>query len=44
MLNFVIGCILGFFIATVGFTGVAKALDSGIETAKNISIKVDTGK
>ena len=44
MLNFVIGCILGFMVATVGFTGIAKALDNGIETAKNVSIKVDTGK
>mgnify|MGYP003337243244 CR=1 FL=1 len=34
MLNFIIGCVLGFFIATVGFTGIAKTLDSGIETMK----------
>ena len=44
MINFIIGCILGFFIATVGFTGIAKTLDSGIETVKTISVKVDTGK
>ena len=44
MINFIIGCILGFIVATVGFTGVAKALDNGIETVKNVSIKVDTGK
>jgi hypothetical protein len=44
MFNFILGCILGFFVATMGFTGVAKALDGGIETLKNVSVKVDTGK
>ena len=44
MTNFITGFIFGFFVATVGFTGVAKALDNGIETVKNVSIKVDTGK
>jgi hypothetical protein len=44
MFNFIIGCALGFFVATVGFTGVAQALDRGIETVKNVSVKVDTGK
>ena len=42
MVNFIIGFVLGFFVATVGFTGVAQALDKGVETAKNISIKVDS--
>ena len=41
MVNFIIGFVLGFFVATVGFTGVAQALDKGVETAKSISIKVD---
>jgi len=44
MINLIIGFILGFFVATVGFTGVAKALDNGVETVKNISVKVDAGK
>ena len=44
MFNFIIGCVLGFFVATVGFTGVAQALDRGIETVKNVSVKVDAGK
>ena len=44
MFNFIAGCIVGFVISTVGFTGVAKALDNGIETVKNVSVKVDTGK
>jgi hypothetical protein len=44
MLNFIMGCILGFMVATVGFTGIAKALDTGLDTVKNVSVKVDTGK
>jgi len=44
MINVLIGFILGFFVATVGFTGVAQALDKGVETMKNVSVKVDTGK
>lgn len=44
MFNFIIGCILGFFVATMGFTGIAQALDRTIETAKTVSVKVDTGK
>ena len=41
MVNVIIGFVFGFFVATVGFTGVAQALDKGVETAKSISIKVD---
>jgi capsular polysaccharide biosynthesis protein len=44
MINVIIGFVLGFFIASVGFTGVAAALDKGIETMKTISVKVDTGQ
>jgi hypothetical protein len=44
MFNFIAGCILGFVIATMGFTGIAQALDKTIETVKNVSVKVDTGK
>lgn len=44
MINILIGFLLGFFVATMGFTGVAQALDKGIETMKTISVKVDTGK
>ena len=44
MFNFIIGCILGFMVASVGFTGIAQALDKGLDSAKNISVKVDTGK
>jgi len=44
MFNFIIGCILGFMVATMGFTGIAQALDKVVDTAKTVSVKVDTGK
>ena len=44
MFNFIVGFILGIVVATIGFTGVIKAFDNGIETVKNVSVKVDTGK
>jgi len=44
MINVIIGFVLGFFVASVGFTGVAQALDKGVETMKTISVKVDTGQ
>jgi hypothetical protein len=40
MINFVLGCILGFVVATVGFTGIAQALDSGIDKVKSINVEV----
>ena len=44
MINFIAGVVLGFMVATVGFTGIARALDKTIDTVKTVSIKVDTGK
>ena len=44
MINVIIGFVLGFFVASVGFTGVAQALDKGVETMKTISVKVDNGQ
>jgi capsular polysaccharide biosynthesis protein len=44
MINVIIGFVLGFFVASVGFTGVAAALDKGVETMKTISVKVDSGQ
>jgi len=41
MINFMAGCVLGFFVATIGFTGIATSLDKGIETIKSTSITVD---
>jgi capsular polysaccharide biosynthesis protein len=44
MINVIIGFVLGFFVASVGFTGIAASLDKGIETIKTISVKVDNGQ
>ena len=44
MTNFIAGCILGFAVASMGFTGIAQQLDKVIDTAKTVSVKVDTGK
>ena len=37
MRNFIIGFILGLVVATVGFSGVARLLDRGIDTIKTQS-------
>ena len=41
MFNFIVGCVLGFMVATMGFSGVAASLDKGIDTIKNTSISVE---
>jgi len=41
MINFIIGCILGFFVGVIGFTGIAQALDTGIDKVKSINVNVD---
>lgn len=41
MLNFIIGCVLGFFVATVGFSGVIQSLDKGVDIIKSISVSVE---
>jgi hypothetical protein len=37
MKNFVIGTIFGLVLATVGFSGIARMLDNGIDTVKTQS-------
>jgi len=37
MRNIVIGFVLGLIVATVGFSGVARLLDKGVETIKTQS-------
>lgn len=37
MRNLVIGFILGLVVATIGFSGVARLLDRGVETIKSQS-------
>lgn len=37
MRNLVIGFVLGLIVATVGFTGVARMLDRGVEKVQEFS-------
>jgi hypothetical protein len=37
MRNLIIGFVLGLVVATVGFSGVARLLDKGVETIKTQS-------
>ena len=37
MKNVLIGFVLGLVVATVGFGGIARILDRGVETVKNHS-------
>ena len=37
MKNFIIGCIVGLVIATVGLAGIARIFDRGIQTIQNTS-------
>lgn len=43
-MNFIVGFILGLVVASIGFTGIAVALDNGISALKNISVKIEEGK
>jgi hypothetical protein len=40
MRNFVLGTIFGLVIATVGFSGVARILDHGVEKIKTQSVEM----
>jgi hypothetical protein len=37
MTKFVVGFVLGVIVATIGFSGVARLLDSGVEVVKEKS-------
>ena len=37
MTKFVVGFVLGVVVATIGFSGVARLLDSGVEVVKEKS-------
>lgn len=41
MTNFIIGIILGFFVATYGVTGVIGVLEKGLTTVKTISTTME---
>jgi hypothetical protein len=40
MRNFVIGIIFGLVLATVGFSGIARMLDKGVDTIKTQSQEI----
>lgn len=39
MKNFLFGTVFGIVVATVGFSGIAKMLDNGIEKTKAIAVE-----
>ena len=39
MKTFIIGTVFGVVVATVGFSGIAKMLDNGVEKTKSIAIE-----
>jgi hypothetical protein len=42
MINVIVGFLLGFFVATMGLTGVAKAIDGVIDKVKTTSITIES--
>ena len=42
MINLIAGFILGFFVATMGLSGVAQAIDGVIEKVKTTTITVES--
>jgi hypothetical protein len=44
MINYIVGFICGIVIASVGFTGVAKVIDNGIDTIKNTTVSLESKK
>jgi hypothetical protein len=44
MINIIIGFALGFFIATMGLTGVAQAVDEVIDKIKTTTITIEKSK
>ena len=39
MKSFIIGTIFGIVLSTVGFSGIAKMLDNGVEKTKAIAVE-----
>jgi hypothetical protein len=39
MKSFILGTIFGIVVSTVGFTGIAKMLDNGVEKTKAIAVE-----
>jgi uncharacterized membrane protein required for colicin V production len=42
MINLIVGFVLGFFVATMGLTGVAQAIDSVIDKVKTTNITIES--
>ena len=42
MINFLIGVVLGFCVASYGVMGVATALEKSIDTAKTVKITTES--
>jgi hypothetical protein len=38
MTNLVVGFILGIIVSTVGFSGIAKMADNGVEKVKQVTV------
>jgi hypothetical protein len=39
MKNFLIGTVFGIIVATIGFSGIAKLLDNGVEKVKQVTVE-----
>ena len=39
MKNFLIGIVFGIIVATVGFSGIAKMLDNGVDKVKQVTVE-----
>lgn len=39
MRNFILGTVFGIVVATIGFTGIARLLDKGVEKTKEIAVE-----
>jgi hypothetical protein len=40
MRNFILGAVFGLILATVGFSGIARMLDKGVDTVKEKSVEM----
>lgn len=40
MRNFIVGTIFGIVVATIGFSGIAKLADNGVQKIKQMSAEV----
>lgn len=40
MKGFILGTVFGLVLATVGFSGIVKMLDRGVETVKEKSVEI----